>query len=240
MSEWTLWLLVLLAFVLMKLWDRFQSERKKKIQDQRRREEERIEELEDQINSLEDQFRQAEDEKRNKERKELIEKISVDQKLYGLPKVVGKYYKSDICIDLAEYGISIRWKDRGAHIPYSMNNEEDYDMAIAQIEELNKEDVLPILKKEISYQKSLIIKDFAGRPKIQIIKLGSHDKVYIKCAGKSYYIPENQDPKLLDRYQCELLIKEQDESRKKERDQRQKNDGYWGRGGFDFYDGFQL
>lgn len=230
MSEWALWLLVLLAFVLMKLWDRFQSERKKKIQDERRREEERIKELEDEISSLKDQFRQAEDEKRKKERKELNKKISVDRNLYGLPKVVGKYYKSDICIDLTEYGIGIRWKDRGAHIPYSMINEEDYDMAIAQIEELNKEDVLPILKKEISYQKSLIVKDFAGKPKIQIIKRESYDRVYIKCAGKSYYVPVDTDPKLLDRYQCELLIKEQDENRKKERDQRQKNDGYWGLG----------
>ena len=202
MQEWIIIILLGLGWMLLQHSDRLQSAKKNKreseIREQRDREEERIEDLQEQINTLKDQSRK-------RDQDILKGKISADREKNKLPKHLGEYYKNPINIDINLWGININWKKITANIEYNMYDSNQYDAAIIKAISLSKTEALSSLKREIQRRKDMVIKEFPGNPKIQVIN-GRYGW-YIKCNGKNYRVPHDERNIELDRDRCEQLIK---------------------------------
>ena len=201
MSYLASFILLNVGIALFIRWDNLQSQKKNlneiKAREQQERKQKRITELEERVQSLESEVEE-------RERKALIEKIKQEQERNQFPKQIGQYYKNSLSVTIHLRGIGIRWKEISATIPYDMYDSEQYQLAITHAKSLTKKEALSLIKKRIEYLKSLVIKEFSGNPKIQILK-GRYGP-YIKSGRKNYRIPRNQDPELLSRAECELLI----------------------------------
>jgi len=227
MSYLTFFILLNVGIALFIRWGNLQSQKKNlneiKTREQREREQDRIAELEGRIQSLESQVEEQ-------DRKALIEKIEQEKERNQFPKHVGQHYRNSLSVNIHLRGIGIKWKEISATIPYDMYDGEQYQLAIAHAKSLSKKEAVSIIKKKIEYKKSLLIKEFAGNPKIQIFQLRSEDSgtvygAYLKCRGKNYRIPRTQDPELLNRSECELLIQNSRNFREQNSDsQSQFND----------------
>ena len=209
MSESTFLILLFVGITIFLRWGRLQSEKKnhneRKAYEQREREQERITELEERVESLEGQVEKQ-------KRKVLLAKIEKEKHQNQFPKNVGQYYRNSLSVNIHLRGIGIKWKEISATILFDMYDGEQYQLAITRAKSLSKKEAISLIKKKIEYNKSLLIKEFAGNPKIQILQVRTIDSgtvygAYLKCRGKNYRIPRNQDPELLNRSQCESIIR---------------------------------
>jgi hypothetical protein len=202
MSYWTFFILLNVGIALFIRWGNSQSAKKyrneEKAREQREHEQERIEELQEQISTLKDQSRK-------RDQDILLVKISADREKNKLPKHLGEYYKNPINININLRGININWKKINANIEYNMYDSNQYEEAIIKAISLSKTEALSSLKREIQRRKDMVIKEFPGNPKIQVIN-GRYGW-YIKSNGKNYRIPHVERNIELDRDRCEQLIK---------------------------------
>ena len=202
MSYWTFFILLNVGIALFIRWGNSQSAKKyrneEKTREQREHEQKRIEELQEQINTLKEQSRK-------RDQDILSDKISADREKNKLPKHLGEYYKNPIKININLWGVNINWKEITANIEYNMYDSYQYEAAIIKAISLSKTEALSSLKREIQRRKDMVIKEFPGNPKIQVIN-GPYGW-YIKCSGKNYRIPRDERNMELDRDRCEQLIK---------------------------------
>jgi hypothetical protein len=202
MSYWTFFILLNVGIALFIRWGNSQSAKKyrneEKAREQREHEQERIEELQEQISTLKDQSRK-------RDQDILLGKISADREKNKLPKHLGEYYKNPIYININLRGINIKWKKINANIEYNMYDSNQYEEAIIKAISLSKTEALSSLKREIQRRKDMVIKEFPGNPKIQVIN-GRYGW-YIKSNGKNYRIPHAERNIELDRDRCVQLIK---------------------------------
>jgi hypothetical protein len=202
MSYWTFFILLNVGIALFIRWGNSQSAKiyrnEEKAREQREHEQERIEELQEQISTLKDQSRK-------RDQDILLVKISADREKNKLPKHLGEYYKNPINININLRGININWKKINANIEYNMYDSNQYEEAIIKAISLSKTEALSSLKREIQRRKDMVIKEFPGNPKIQVIN-GRYGW-YIKSNGKNYRIPHVERNIELDRDRCEQLIK---------------------------------
>ena len=194
MSYWTFFILLNVGIALFIRWGNSQSAKKyrneEKAREQREHEQERIEELQEQISTLKDQSRK-------RDQDILLVKISADREKNKLPKHLGEYYKNPINININLRGININWKKINANIEYNMYDSNQYEEAIIKAISLSKTEALYSLKREIQRRKDMVIKEFPGNPKIQVIN-GRYGW-YIKSNGKNYRIPHVERNLELDR-----------------------------------------
>lgn len=202
MSYWTFFILLNVGIALFIRWGNSQSAKKyrneEKAREQREHEQERIEELQEQISTLKDQSRK-------RDQDILLGKISADREKSKLPKHLGEYYKNPIYININLRGINIKWKKINANIEYNMYDSNQYEEAKIKAISLSKTEALSSLKREIQRRKDMVIKEFPGNPKIQVIN-GRYGW-YIKSNGKNYRIPHAERNIELDRDRCVQLIK---------------------------------